>query len=78
MTTNGSEVAPLVGPRQLHIDSFLDHRRAKEPAPKSVTNKGSIAIAFARWSQRIPAAATRFIENRKLSFFRGRYRMVLR
>jgi len=51
MTTTGFEVAPLIGPLQLHIDSFLDHLHAKGYAPQSVTSKGSIAIAFARWSQ---------------------------
>jgi len=51
MTTNGSEVAPLIRPLQLHVDSFLDHLHANGYAPQSVTNKRSIAIAFARWSQ---------------------------
>ena len=28
MTTNCSEVAPLIGPLQLHVDSFLDRLHA--------------------------------------------------
>jgi site-specific recombinase XerD len=51
MTTNGSEVAPRIYPLQLYVDSFRDHLHVNGYAPQSVTNKRSIAIAFARWSQ---------------------------
>ncbi len=51
MTTNGSEVAPLINPLQIHVDSFLDHLQSNGYAPQSVANTRSIAIAFARRSQ---------------------------
>ena len=51
MTTNGSEVPPVICPLQLHVDSFFDHLHVNGYAPQSVTNKRSIVIAFAQWSQ---------------------------
>lgn len=51
MMTDVSKVVQL-GPLQRHVDSFLDHLHARGYVPESITYKGSIAIAFARWSQR--------------------------
>ena len=50
MMTNVSEVFRL-GPFQHHVDSFVDHLRAKRYVPQSVAIKRSIIMAFARWSQ---------------------------
>ena len=49
MTTNVPEVLRL-SPFQHHVDSFVDHLRAKRYAPHSVALKKSIIMAFARWS----------------------------
>ena len=47
--TNVPEVLRL-GPFQHHVDSFVDHLRAKQYALHSVALKKSIIMAFARWS----------------------------
>jgi site-specific recombinase XerD len=72
MTTNGSEVASLICPLHLYVDSFLDHLHVNGYAPQSVTNTRSIAIAFARWSQREGIGVDDLCEDHLAAFVKRR------
>jgi integrase/recombinase XerD len=73
MTTNGLEVAPLIGGLfQLHVDSFLDHLQSNGYAPQSITNKRSIIVAFARWNSRERIGIESLSEDHLEAFVRRR------
>jgi integrase/recombinase XerD len=72
MTTNGSEVAPLNKPFQIHIDLFLDHLRSNGYVPQSVANTRSIVMAFARWSQGALINVEDLNENHLAAFVKRR------
>jgi site-specific recombinase XerD len=72
MTTNGSEVAPLNKPLQIHIDSFLDYLQSNGYVPQSVMNTRSIVMAFARWIQGALISVEDLNENHLAAFVKRR------
>jgi site-specific recombinase XerD len=72
MTTNGSEVAPLNKPLQIHIDSFLDYLQSNGYVPQSVVNTRSIVMAFARWIQGALISVEDLNENHLAAFVKRR------
>lgn len=72
MTTNGSDIPAALDSLQLHVDSFLDHLHAKGYAPQSVAKKGSIALAFARWSQDNRNVVENLCEDHLTAFLKRR------
>ncbi len=72
MTTDVSEVAPLLGSLQIHVESFLYHLHATGYAPQSVAKIRSIASAFARWSQGEQIAVEDLSEEHLTAFAKRR------
>jgi integrase/recombinase XerD len=72
MITNGSEVVQLAGPLQIYVNSFLDHLHSRGYAPKSISKKRSIAMAFARWSQDERIAFVDLSKNHLAEFVKRR------
>ena len=73
MMTNVPEVFRL-GPFQHHVESFVDHLRAKKYALHSVALKKSIIMAFARWSQSQGIGIDDLSENYLAAFVKRRPR----
>jgi len=72
MTAKSSEVAPLINPLQLHVDSFVNQLYDKGYAPQSVSNKRSIIMAFARWNQGKRTFIDDLNEDHLLAFLKRR------
>ncbi len=72
MRTDGWEAAALLGPLEIHVQSFLDDLAGAGYAPPAVAHRRSIVMAFVRWTRAEPFAVQDLGETHLAAFVKRR------